>query len=534
MFKNITIFQRIILIGALLLTTAVTSILLLHITILGFESMINGHLFTEKLGEISQKFLLETRRGEKDIIINVGDPVQQEKYMEKWKEAIINTAEVYRQIKTRSPDYVEDVTMLQDGLEKYETVARKVFSDSMNGYYTSPGEANDAMTIVAKTIVHKIQDNTKRMTEHAHLDAEKDKERIKIHALIVQGSMLTMSFMMVMGLWFIAKGITQSLRNAESGISRLGDRDFTVMFDSNGGDEISSIGRSLNEMTNSLRNAFKEIMTVSQNLGGLSEEASLSVEKLKRATDSQVDITSRIASAAEELSASEESVGTQAKRLAEHAKESFRLVQSGNVSVQNIVNVINTLSHTMTTSSGHIDSLSTKSQQIGKITNTINEIADQTNLLALNAAIEAARAGEHGRGFAVVADEVKRLAEKTTSSTRNIDILVSEIRSNVANVSSGIGKVLVEMNKAIEESENVKESFHAIMSASNVFSEASKDMEISAREQTTATHSVAKDVNRIAQMTDETNAATRHFVEKLCMVTHHAMNLKSIATDFKI
>lgn len=271
MFGKMTIFQRLVFIGILLLGASITSILLLHITILGFESMINGVILTENLGEISQQYLLEVRKEEKEIFINVGDPVKQEEYLKKWEEACAKSTEIYNRIKAGAPDYSEDVAKLQAGLETYRTVGKKVFNDSMNGQYTSSGEANDAMTIVAKKIVDQIHDDTLKMTGRARLEAETHKEHIKHRALIFQGVMLTVSFMTILGLWLIARGIAKSLSDAQSNIIRLGHQDFTVTFDAMGGDEIASIGRSLNEMTHSLRNAFQEILSVSQSLGGVSE-----------------------------------------------------------------------------------------------------------------------------------------------------------------------------------------------------------------------------------------------------------------------
>jgi methyl-accepting chemotaxis protein len=533
MLRNLTVFKRLILIGLLLIGVAMVGVTSLFMTVSAFESMIDHDILTETLGEVSQKLVLEVRRSEKDIFINMGDPTKQEEYLAKWQKSLQQTEQVYARIKTESPDYAADIVKLEEGLAKYQVSGKKVIDDCIKGIYSSAGEANDAIGIVAKVIIHKLQEDTFKMTERAHREAQATKKNVKTRVIISLGVVLGVSLLALTGLWLIATGIRTTIHDAEQGIGRLGAGDFTVVFDTKGRDEFSCMGTALNSMAQSLKNAFQQITHVSRELEGLSAEICNASEELGKATVSQADSTSRIAAAAEQLSAAGESMGGQAGKLAQQAQDSALLVHSGNESVHNVLNAIRTLSDTMTQSGEHMDSLSTTSDQIGSIVHTIKGIANQTNLLALNAAIEAARAGEQGRGFAVVADEVRKLAEMTGTSTGNIEALISNMHKNVASVSTGISKASEDMGKALAEAGAAQKSFDAIMQAADIFSAASQHVAASAQQQTAATNDVAHNIEHIAEVTEETGATVHNFIAKAHELASHAVSIKGVALKFR-
>jgi methyl-accepting chemotaxis protein len=534
MLRNVTIFKRLIFIALLLVGLSILGVASLEMTLAKFRTTVDGAVRIEGLGKDSKEAVLQIRRNEKDIIINIGDPIKQEEYQKTWQVALAETQAIYSRIGDEAPSYAADVAKLQEGLKKYSVNGGKVLQDSIIGKYSSAGEANDAMTIVAKVIIQQLQEDTDNMNVRAHGETTAALTQLQLMNNSVEAIMVVASVMAVAILWFIATGIRTTIHAAEVGIERLGKRDFTVTFDTSGRDEFSCMGVALNGMVDSLKNAFQEIMSVSQQLGGLSKDVSDAAETLRNTADSQSDATARIAASAEELSASGDGMRGQAETLARRADETFHSVDSGNASVASVVGAINLLSRTMTDSSTQVNTLLTRSDQIGQIVQTIKDIATQTNLLALNAAIEAARAGEQGRGFAVVADEVRKLSEKTTSSTSNVEVLVAEIHQSVASVSDGIRNATREMDKARAEAGNAKDSFAAIMAASHAFAAASQDMAASTDEQTSATHSVAKDIEHIAQMTDEASATTHHFVEKSRVLAHCATDLRGIALKFRI
>ena len=162
----------------------------------------------------------------------------------------------------------------------------------------------------------------------------------------------------------------------------------------------------------------------------------------------------------------------------------------------------------MEESAGHITSLSELSQKIGDIIGIINEIADQTNLLALNAAIEAARAGEHGRGFAVVADEVRKLAERTTGATSEVSCIIREIQTKVTGAVSSIGEVSAKVERGVDLSSKAGEELQTIVRTVEDLQQMVQQIATAIDEMSATSDQISKDIESISGISAQTSQSS--------------------------
>lgn len=194
---------------------------------------------------------------------------------------------------------------------------------------------------------------------------------------------------------------------------------------------------------------------------------------------------------------------------------------------------IQKIADTVTDASGRIHALEERAKQVSTIANVIKDIAGQTNLLALNAAIEAARAGEQGRGFAVVADEVRKLAERTSSATLEIEQMISGIQHDTVGAVEAMNAALPEVQEGVALATSASESLQAIEDGARRTLERVAEVADATKEQSTASTSIAQRVEQIANMVEETTATIRGTAESAHELEGIAGNLKQLISQFK-
>jgi aerotaxis receptor len=269
-------------------------------------------------------------------------------------------------------------------------------------------------------------------------------------------------------------------------------------------------------------------MAVTRQGQGLSTQT----EKLANLAAEQQDSVLRVSAAMEEVSVSISEVARSSGQASDSARSTRAVIDRGseqlalnNASTLRVVAVVEESAKAMSELSGSI-------QQIGSITNVIKDIAEQTNLLALNAAIEAARAGEQGRGFAVVADEVRKLAERTANST-------AEITRMVAQVQQTTGAAVVSMDNAAREVQTGRElldatnvQFQEINRAADDVLHSAQHIADATREQSVAAEDVAKNMEHISQMIEQNNQSVQGVSDSTLLLTRTASELHSIVEHF--
>jgi methyl-accepting chemotaxis protein len=270
-----------------------------------------------------------------------------------------------------------------------------------------------------------------------------------------------------------------------------------------------SLLEALDGMVNSLRKLISEVSSSSKALVDNAEQIKHASSEVAIAAERQSDATSAMAAAIEELTVSSNHISDSARDTEDDSRHAMTLAGEGTERVGQATIAIQKIASTVADASGRIHALEERAKQVSSIANVIKDIAGQTNLLALNAAIEAARAGEQGRGFAVVADEVRKLAERTSLATTEIEQMIVGIQGDTIGAVSAMNAALPEVEQGVQLANHASESLRSIESGAGRTLERIREVANSTREQSASSTSIAQRVEEIAQMVDETTATIR-------------------------
>lgn len=307
--------------------------------------------------------------------------------------------------------------------------------------------------------------------------------------------------------WILSRRwIALPLRNAVNQANQVADGDFTVCSTVYSRDEIGALMKAQYNMSERLGQTINDVRDAACSVASDATQLTSAAGRVAQGSSEQSDAASSMAAAVEQMSTSIDMIADHAHSALVVSSEAQEVSLNSSQTIHQAVNAMNNIADTVRNSSEAIQQLGRESQEISTIACTIKDIADQTNLLALNAAIEAARAGEQGRGFAVVADEVRKLAERTSKSTHEISRMIVSIQSGTQNAVNNMNVGVEQVANGVHLAAEANEAIKRIHDNAVKVSEAVSSISAAIREQSTATTSVAQGLEQIARMTERNNA----------------------------
>ena len=335
--------------------------------------------------------------------------------------------------------------------------------------------------------------------------------------------------------FFIMLGITSPLKAIVGMLKDVaeGEGDLTKL-NADRKDEIGEVSLWFNRFVDNIQSIISQVAGTTTQVASSSGLLQDTADQIATAAEEVAGQSVTVATASEEMSATSNDISRNCSLAAEISSRAGDTARGGAQVVQETLQGMHCIAESVQESARTVESLGQRSDQIGAIVGTIEDIADQTNLLALNAAIEAARAGEQGRGFAVVADEVRALADRTTKATREIGLMIKAIQSETSGAVASMKNGVCEVEKGMESSRRSGEALDDILNAINDVTVQVHQIATAAEEQTATTTEISHNINQITEVVSETAQGAHATAKAASHLSTLAAELQGMVGRFKL
>ena len=332
----------------------------------------------------------------------------------------------------------------------------------------------------------------------------------------------------------LRKTICPPLLAAAEAAQKVADGDLTVRVKASSRDEVGQLGQNFNEMVTRVSEIIGLVTETAGEVATASGQIAATSKQMSGGMAEQASQVTQISAAVEEMSASVVEVARKSAEAAGNAEQSGRAASDGGDVVDQTIGEINAIREAVDASSNSVAELGKRGEQIGAIIEVINDIADQTNLLALNAAIEAARAGEHGRGFAVVADEVRKLADRTTQATEEIGQSISAIQTETTSAVERMGAGSRQVESGVAKATEAGQSLTQIVSNAKDVASMIQSIAAATEEQSATSEEVARNIEMIATVTERSRVGSQQAADAARMLSERAERLSGLVGKFRV
>jgi len=386
--------------------------------------------------------------------------------------------------------------------------------------YTKPGEA----------VASLVESNIKDAQAVYEKDVKEARRDMLLMALIIVGAV---TFAFIVG-FVIYRSISGPLGRVFGTMSQVAGGDLTARSDIDSLDEMGMLAGEVNKMADNLQELTTKVTLSSIKVSIAANHLHSMSDGLLKSSEDLVGQSTAIATAGEEMAATSADIARNCNEAARSGAQANDAAVSGASVVDITVNGMGRIAERVKSSAKTVDELGRRSDQIGEIIGTIEDIADQTNLLALNAAIEAARAGEQGRGFAVVADEVRALAERTTRATREIGEMIKAIQAETKQAVSSMEEGVSEVERGSVGAAQSGDALQQILHQIDAVTQQVNQIATAAEEQTATTSEISRSIMQVTDIAQHTSGESRSMTAEINQLMGLSAELTDTIGRFKI
>ncbi|KPW82321.1 Methyl-accepting chemotaxis protein [Pseudomonas congelans] len=446
------------------------------------------------------------------------------------------------------PDFEKDANKaIDDAVTGINTLAGDISSSyspmlqqaiaGLNGYRAAVGKYRDAQAASRAALDKMTTLGASMLATSNDLITRQNKSRDADSAKSVQMIIAATALAMVLGIlaaWVITRQITTPLQETLEVVERVASGDLSRNLNVDRKDELGKLQATIQRMTVSLRELVGGIRDGVTQIASAAEELSAVTEQTSAGVNSQKVETDQVATAMHEMTATVQEVARNAEEASEAAVTADRQARDGERVVNEAISQIERLASAVSNSSEAMGALKQESDKIGSVLDVIKSVAEQTNLLALNAAIEAARAGEAGRGFAVVADEVRSLAQRTQKSTEEIEALIVRLQSGTQQATTVMDSSRELSTSSVELTRRAGGSLENITKTVSAIQAMNQQIAAAAEEQSATAEEINRSIINVRDVSEQTSAASEETAASSVELARLGNHLQVLVSRFTV